>query len=210
MSIKNKPIIIEGNWKIGWALDIHTVKSIPLGDGKFDTTHTEIGKALYELKYHKNYNQIERLANEVIKFLRTRKVLPYLSVIIPVPPSKERNVQPVIAIAEIVSKELNIPIDPNYIIKNKNTSELKSIEDPAEREKILLDAFDVQDLIYQNKKVLLFDDLFRSGSTLKEITKTLYTKGKVQDVYVVTLTKTRSKKWKILIAIKYLSLDQSQ
>lgn len=47
---------------------------------------------------------------------------------------------------------------------------------------------------YQNKKVLIFDDLFRSGSTLKEITKTLYNTGKVQNVYIVTLTKTRSKR----------------
>ena len=194
MTIKNNPIQIVGNWKIGWALDIHTLKSIPLGDGKFNTTYTETGKALNELKYHKNYNQIEKLANEVIKFLRTRMVLPYLNVIIPVLPSKDRNIQPVIAIAEIVSKELNIPIDTNYIVKNKDTSELKNIEDHSERKKILLDAFDVQDQIYQNKKVLLFDDLFRSGSTLKEITEVLYSKGKVQDVYVVTLTKTRSKK----------------
>jgi len=190
----NNPIVIKGNWKIGWALDIHTIKSIPLGDSQFDTTYTEIGKALNELKYHQNYEQINNLANEVIEFLKTRKVTPYLDIIIPTPASKERTIQPVTAIAEKVSQALNIPIDTNYIIKNHNTSELKSIDDPEEREKLLLNAFNLQDNRYQNKKILLFDDLFRSGSTLKEITKTLYTNGKVQNVYVVTLTKTRSKR----------------
>ena len=190
----NNPIVIKGNWKIGWALDIHTIKSISLGDGQFDTTYTEIGKALNELKYYQNYEQIDNLANEVIEFLKTRKVTPYLDIIIPIPASKERSIQPVTAIAEKVSQALNIPIDTNYIIKNHNTSELKSIDDPEEREKLLLNAFNLQDNRYQNKKILLFDDLFRSGSTLKEITKILYISGKVENVYVVTLTKTRSKR----------------
>jgi predicted amidophosphoribosyltransferase len=194
MNISNNPIPIHGNWKAGWALDLHTIKSIPLGDGKFDTTYTETGKALNELKYHQNYSQIERLANEVIAFLRTRLVLPYINVIIPTPPSKNRDIQPVEEIAKLVSKGLNIPIDTNYIVKTKNTSELKAIDDPLEREKLLTNAFSLQDLRYQNKKILLFDDLFRSGSTLKEITKTLYYNGHVNNVYIVTLTKTRSKK----------------
>jgi len=194
IKIENNPSQIQGNWKAGWALDIHTIKSIPLGDGKFDTTYTETGKALNELKYHQNYEQIENLANEVIEFLITRQVTPYLHVIIPIPPSKDRTIQPVTAIAEKVSQVLNIPIDTNYVIKNRSTSELKNIDDPEERKKILLNAFNLQDNRYQNKKILLFDDLFRSGSTLKEITKTLYITGKVQNVYVVTLTKTRSKR----------------
>ncbi len=194
MNIANNPTLIQGNWKAGWALDLHTIKSIPLGDGKFDTTYTETGKALNELKYHQNYTQIERLANEVITFLRTRLVLPYINVIIPTPPSKNRDIQPVEEIAKLVSKSLNIPIDTNYIVKIKNRNELKGIDDPLEREKLLTGAFNLQDLRYQNKKVLLFDDLFRSGSTLKELTKTLYYNGKVNNVYIVTLTKTRSKR----------------
>jgi len=194
MNIVNNPTSIQGNWKAGWALDLHTIKSIPLGDGKFDTTYTETGKALKELKYHQNYTQIERLANEVTEFLRTMHILPYINVIIPTPPSKNRDIQPVEEIAKLVSKSLNIPIDTNYIVKIKNTNELKGIDDPLEREKLLSGAFNLQDLRYQNKKILLFDDLFRSGSTLKELTKTLYYNGKVNNVYIVTLTKTRSKR----------------
>ena len=193
-TITNSPITIKGNWKAGWALDIHTIKSIPLGNGKYDTTYTQTGKALNDLKYHNNYSQIDILANEVIAFLRTRMVTPYINVIIPTPASKNREIQPVFAIAKKVSQALGIPMDTSYIIKNKSTNELKSIDSPIEREKVLLNAFSLQDLRYQNKKILLFDDLFRSGSTLKEITKILYYNGEVQNVYVVTLTKTRSKR----------------
>jgi competence protein ComFC len=185
---------LDGNWRTGWALDLHTIKSIPLGGGYFDTTYTDIGLSLNRLKYHQDYSQIDVLADAVISFLKTRKVTPYLNVIIPTPASVIRNIQPVEAIAIKISKALNIPIDNNYLFKHKDTSQLKGIDDQTEREKILDGVFDVHDLRYKNKKILLFDDLFRSGSTLKEITKTLYNKGKVKNVYVVTLTKTRTKK----------------
>lgn len=45
---------------------------------------------------------------------------------------------------------------------------------------------------YKNKKVLIIDDLYRSGTTLMELTHLLYDEAQVQNVYVVTLTKTRS------------------
>ena len=185
---------LSGNWKAGWALDLHTISSIPIGNGNFDTKYTNIGKALNELKYHQNNQQIDILANYIVEFLKTRLVTPYIDVIIPIPPSKERNIQPVISIANKVSQILNIPIDTEYIIKTKSTDELKSIDNPEQRKEILNGAFAVRDLRYINKKILLLDDLYRSGSTLKEITKILYNNGKVQNVYVITLTKTRTKR----------------
>lgn len=183
---------LNGNWKIGWALDLHTIESIRLDNGKFENTYTDIGLALNHLKYHQDYSQIDILANFVIEFMKTRWVTPYIDVILPTPPSNKRDVQPVDVIAEQVAKSLNIIFDKNYVVKNRNTEQLKEIENQAEREKILEGVFEVKDLKYQNRKVLLFDDLYRSGTTLKEITKMLYNVGKVSNVYVVTLTKTRS------------------
>lgn len=63
-----------------------------------------------------------------------------------------------------------------------------------EKQNILDGAFDLRDMLYQNRKILLFDDLYCSGSTLQEITKTLFLKGKVAKIYVLTITKTRTKK----------------
>jgi predicted amidophosphoribosyltransferase len=42
--------------------------------------------------------------------------------------------------------------------------------------------------------VLLFDDLYRSGETLKEITRVLMEEGQVSKVFVLTITKTRRKR----------------
>jgi competence protein ComFC len=71
---------------------------------------------------------------------------------------------------------------------------LKNIDDPTEREEQLKDAFDVKDERYKDKSILVFDDIYRSGQTLMEITKTLLNKGNVKEVYVLVLTKTTYKK----------------
>ena len=118
-------------------------------------------------------------------------VAPYLDAIISVPPSFSRQVQPVQEIAKNISQSLGIPHDLEYLIKTRPTDQLKEVTDQSEREKIISGAFNVADLRYKNRKILLFDDLYRSGTTLNEITNVLYNEGQVQNVYVVTLTKTR-------------------
>ncbi|MBL8634234.1 MAG: hypothetical protein JNM40_13515 [Myxococcales bacterium] len=44
----------------------------------------------------------------------------------------------------------------------------------------------------QGKRILLFDDLFRSGSTMNAITEALLGPGQATIVYALTITKTRS------------------
>lgn len=183
---------LDGNWKAGWALDVHTIHSKHNDDGTFNTERTRLGEALYMLKYKHEYAKIDELANEAAFFIQNLLVKPYLSVILPTPASVPRKIQPVIMMAQKISEITKIPIDTDYINKLKNTEQLKSVQDVTEREKIISGAFGVRDQRYADKKVLIFDDLFRSGTTLKEITKVLYNIGKVQNVYIVTLTKTRA------------------
>lgn len=181
---------IDGDWKAGWALDLHTTSSTMLNDGSFQNTYSDIGKALNRLKYSGEYEHIEFLVEQLVSFLKTRLVTPYIGVIVPTPASKQRDLQPVYIIAQEVAKRLGIKCDLNYIEKVKDTAELKSIEDIDERQRMLSGAFKV-DRRYASKKVLIIDDLYRSGSTLKELTRTMYNEGHVNNVYVVTLTKTR-------------------
>ena len=187
-------IKLAGNWKAGWAIDLHTVSSVALGGGHFDTEYTEIGEALNKLKYRDDYSQVPFLAEKAVEFLRSRKVTPYLKVIIPVPPSNlDRGKQPVFEVAKQIGSMLRIPLDLDFIQRAPSGSQLKSVDDPAERKKILKGLFKIQGLKYKDRKVLVFDDLYRSGATLNEITERLYQDGHVQNVYVLTLTKTRVK-----------------
>jgi len=189
------PLDLKGNWHLGWALDYHTISSRPRGDDKFDTVRTEIGEALFQLKYKADCQHILPLTEAAAKFIRERAIYCCLDAIVPAPPSNlERYLQPVYEIAAGLGKILRLPVMTELIIKTKNTSELKDIDSRSIRKSELAGAFAVSDKSYQGKNILLFDDLYRSGETLKEITKTLYSFGEVKKVYVLTLTKTRSKR----------------
>ncbi|ABX47945.1 MULTISPECIES: ComF family protein [Shewanella] len=181
---------LEGNWKEGAALDLHTIHSELQPDGSFVNTYTPLGLALNKLKYRNDLSHFEELVVSLTQYINIKNTNKIISVIVPVPASKERNYQPVYAISKEVSRRLGITYDENYIVKIKDTAELKSIECQQERTKLLDGAFTV-DLRYKNKNVLILDDLYRSGSTLKELTKTMYNTGLVSNVYIVTLTKTR-------------------
>lgn len=186
---------IYGKWKAGWALDNHTLSSTYLGDDRFETERTEIGEALYQLKYRNDKSQIDPIVNSAVEFMKTRLVTPYLKSIIPIPPSDtDRAFQPFQELAKKIGEELNLPIDLDFLTKTKSTSQLKEIFDPEERANILQDAFVVKDQRYKGRKVLLFDDLYRSGATMNEVTNALFEKGEVNNVYVLTITKTRSKR----------------
>jgi len=196
MPDKIHPIKIEGNWDIGYPLDIHTVSSQFIGydeEGKqkFETERSQLGELVYKLRYRFDKSVIPEIIEIVLSVARYKTI----DVIIPVPPSNiHRSFQPVFEIAKSLGEKLNLPVLSDVVQKIKNTSELKNIGDFEQRSGILSDAFSISsDAAIRGKTVMLFDDLYRSGSTLTAITRVLYDQGHVQKVKVLTLTKTRSK-----------------
>lgn len=170
------------------------MSSVLISDNNFDTVRTEIGEMLNKLKYHQDKSQIPLIAEILIEFLKTRLVTPYISAIIPVPPSDTKRLfQPVYEIAKIVGEKLRIKVDFDYLLKIKSTEQLKNVDDIDERRKILSDVFQIKDPNrYLGKKVLLFDDIYRSGETMNAVAKMFNNIGHVDNVYVLTITKTRS------------------
>ncbi|EIJ41185.1 putative amidophosphoribosyltransferase [Beggiatoa alba B18LD] len=187
-------IELKGNWKKGFAYDVHTLSSIYMGcdergHEQWDTTRTEMGELIYQLKYQNNLAVIDK----IIELLNIYKGLNTLDAIIPIPPSKQREIQPVYEIAKALSKKINVPLQP-VLNKHPIEQELKNIENPIERETLLYKSlFLHQDVMLSDKNVLLLDDLYRSGSTLRIATDILYKQAKVKNVFVLTMTKTRSK-----------------
>jgi predicted amidophosphoribosyltransferase len=189
--MKTNPQRITGNWTSGWTLDLHTVSSVYQADGTFDTTRTELGEHLYQVKYQHDKTKIRPIADTVAQFIQDRfKVMQenttYFSAIIPIPPSRtDRPFQPVLAIATEVGKILNIPVPLDYLTKIKHTPPLKDIEGLESRKKQLEGAFTIRDDRFAGKHILLFDDLYRSGETLTAATKVLKNEGKISKVFVM-------------------------
>ena len=88
-----------------------------------------------------------------------------------IPSNKNNNIMNFFA--DNISKELNIKKE-NAIIFNNEIKEQKYLETLKEREENIKNAFNIispEKLI--NKKILLIDDVFASGFTLKEAIKLL-------------------------------------
>jgi len=199
--VKIKPSKISGNWREGFALDLHTTSSEFMGHDEFghpvfDTKRSEIGELLYRLKFKADKSVLDEILETVINFLNnTWKISNTLDGVIPVPPSNvAREFQPVMEIAEKIGNNLGIPVYKDLLVKTKGTPELKNVYDYQRRLEILQDAFTIKTSLVKGKNILLFDDLYRSGATINAVSDILYKKGMVSSVDVLTLTRTRRKK----------------
>ena len=194
--MNTNPRPITGPWDEGFTLDVHTVSAEYLGDDlnghpQFDTTRSEIGEALFRLKYRGERDASATLANVAAEFVRLRGFA--VDVVVPVPPSRVRSFQPLAAIASRLAANLGAGYDPKSLRKIRDTPELKSMADVAEREAALSGAFEVRGSALTGKHVLLFDDLYRSGASMREAARTLRTQGSAASLRALALTRTRSR-----------------
>lgn len=185
-------IPITSNLFSGFALSTHTIKSKLLANGNFETERTEIGEQLYQLKYNFNKQMLLPLAEYASRVIKD--LFKSIDVIIPIPPTNtNRPFQPVIELAYQISRLTGIKCNSEILIKNP-TQAIKSVDDNETRKNILKNAFRVSSNDLNGKNILLFDDLYRSGDTLDAAAKILKEKGEVAGIFVLTLTKTRTKK----------------
>jgi predicted amidophosphoribosyltransferase len=181
----------------GFVLDYHTLSSVHLGDDQyghpvFETERTELGELLYRLKYRSDESVVEELVLTAADFVNSWK--PGTEVIVPVPPSRlGRPLQPVLILAEGLSRRLGIPVGSDSVTRVKEIPELKNVYDYDERLRILSDAYAAEPTQVAKRKVLLFDDLYRSGATMNAIAAALYDQGQAADVFALAITRTRSK-----------------
>ena len=194
------PRQIYGNWAHGWALDRHTLRSRAGGGerskyDRFETERSELGEALFKLKYQGDRVQVESIALTVAAFVRSRAELSDIRAILAVPPSgTRRSFQPVEALAAAIGAGLGLTAPDDYLLKTKRTAALKNMDDKRERREELEGAFSVADQRFAGMHILLFDDLYRSGETLKAVTAALLFTGMASSVSVIALTATRKKR----------------
>jgi len=196
-SVKKRPLRIPGRWKKGFALDYHTVRSIYVGDDEyghpmFETERTELGDLLYRLKYRSEASVAEEIVRAAAEFLSSWN--PGVDAIVPVPPSRShRSLQPVLVLAEALGKRLELPVTADCVEKVKAFPELKNVYDYDERLRLLDGAYRIKAPSIKGRRVLLFDDLYRSGATMNAVAGALYDQGGAAEVYALTITRTRTK-----------------
>lgn len=193
--LQTKPVKLEGPWTEGHALDFHTSSSRYLGDNEFghpvyETVRTPLGEALYQLKYSGNRSVLPEIAESVREFLSSRTWR--LDAIVPVPPSNARRaVKPVQEIAAALGHLTGLPVCGSCLTKVKTTPELKNVYGRDERERLLNGAFRIDRRLTTGKRLLLLDDLYRSGATAATLARLLLKDGEAAAVYFIAITRTR-------------------
>jgi predicted amidophosphoribosyltransferase len=156
---------------------------------QFDTTRSEVGELLFKLKNRVDISTVPEIVAAAIAFLNAWK--PAIDMLVPVPPSSARAVQPVMLLAQGISAQFGVPLVQG-VTKTRDTPQLKNIFDLDERLQALEGVHAVDSSVTQGRRILLFDDLFRSGATMNAITTALYEQGKATAVFALTITRTRS------------------
>lgn len=187
-------VTLEGNWKSGKAYDLHTVASTYLGPNEFghdqfETTRSVMGDLVYQLKYQSDKSALPK----IVELLDEIKGIENFDYLVPIPPTKKnRPIQPALLIADALGARRGVKVLPSLLI-NSGDEELKGVTDPVARIELLRNALKLDpNQNVSGKKLLLVDDLYRSGSTLSIATELLYREGKASRVSVLTMTKTRS------------------
>jgi competence protein ComFC len=166
--------IILGKWQEGFALDLHTLESIFTGYDEFEhpqfiTTRSEIGELLYKLKYNGDQSVVGEIADAAATLVKGWQAV---EVIVPVPASTRRIAQPVTVLANALGQRLGVAV-ADCLTTTRDPSPLKNVGDLDERVRLLAGLYAVDPSATTGKRVLLFDDLYRSGATMNEITTTL-------------------------------------
>lgn len=188
------PQRVAGSWDEAFTLDRHVQSSEYLGENEyghpqFETTRTELGELLFRLKYRSDQAAIAPIAQAAADFVK--KWNPQVDVIVPVPPSKARKVQPLMQIVEEVGRLLHLPVEQASVRKVKPTPELKNLGH-SDRVDAVAGAHAVDSQAFAGRRVLLLDDLYQTGATLNAIGRLLKEAGGASAVFALALTRARS------------------
>lgn len=187
---KINPRKIDGPWVDGRVLDLHSTGSEFLGydefgHEQFDTHRTDVGELLYRLKYRSDTAALVEIGDIVERFIRSWRIS--FDIIVPAPSTRARRVQPLHQIADETAKR---PVVKAVSKKASGAAELKNLREYHERDEVLKGALTVDARAIAGKRILLVDDLIRSGATLSAVASALNAAGAAA-VFAFALTKTR-------------------
>ncbi len=186
---------LGGPWDLGYALDKHTISSVYTGDNEyghptFDTTRSEAGEALYQLKYRNDVRQVGSIANQLAASLSS--AFKTASFIAPMPSSRKRTWQPVLRIARQLAANMEIPCLENVLLKSAQTGQMKDMGSKEDRINALSQVLYLNDILDAGLyDVLLVDDLLDTGASLEAATGVLRSYSKIRKIFVATVTRKR-------------------
>ena len=184
---------LSGSWDRGFAMDKHSKYSVMTGHNEYghpiyDTTRTEVGEAVFQLKYRSDWTQVQPLAECLYK--EAYPLFQKVGFILPMPASNARERQHVTEIAEALAKLSSVPCFSELLLKAPGGAPLKDLKTKEEKVKAIGDSFSVSPIITNDGcwNVLLIDDLYHTGASMEAACGVLRRYNKVNKIYVASLT----------------------
>lgn len=187
---------LKGNWDAGFALHKHVLTSAYTGDNEyghptFDTTRSDPGEALFQLKYRGDFGQVEPLAEAINQHIVPR--LGKFGLIVPMPATKVRKRQPVNEVAAKLSQLTGKPLFDDLLVKRAEgagSEELKNLTTKEEKAGALSTRFQINPSIENEGRwnALLVDDLFDTGASMEAACAALRTYEKIGDIFVAAIS----------------------
>ena len=151
-----------------------------------------IRKVILNYKFNDKSYLYKTIVNFLLKNEKFFQILKSYDTIIPVPISlkryKERGYNQSYLIAKEIAKKLKIECNKKSLFKTKNIIEQSKLN-KEERQKNIQGVYELRnEKTLQNKKILLIDDVYTTGSTVRECSRIL-TKAKPKKIGVLTIAK---------------------
>lgn len=151
-----------------------------------------IRKVILNYKFNDKSYLYKTIVNFLLKNEKFFQILQFYDTIIPVPISKKRRKERGYNQSELIAKEIAKNIQKEYnkqcLFKTKNITEQSKLN-REERQKNIQGVYKLYNpQKIQNKKILLIDDIYTTGSTVNECSKILI-QAQPKKIGVLTLAK---------------------
>ncbi len=151
-----------------------------------------IRKMLLDYKFNNKSYLFRSISNFILSNKEFCNMLKSYNTIIPVPISKQRmkdrGYNQSYLISNEIANKLNIECNNNSLLKVKNNIEQSKLS-KEERQKNTKNAYILRNVKnLENKKIILFDDIYTTGNTAMECYKTLI-KSNIEKISVFTIAK---------------------
>lgn len=151
--------------------------------------HDIVKQSVYWFKYKNKREFADYYALEICKRYAQLIRRWDADCLIPVPMYKrkmrKRGYNQTEVLADAISRQLEMPVNKNVIVRTRNTLPQKELND-KERQKNLKNAFKIKQNSVKLKKVILIDDIYTTGSTVDAAAECLIAAG-AETVFVITL-----------------------
>jgi hypothetical protein len=177
--IVNEILFIDDNLDECFALSFHT---IPLNDGGYERTF--IGQLVrdakpYDRGWHSgNRSKAEELASWMIEFIQMHSPYRKAELLVAVPPSNPNKLFDLPSyLVEVISESTQQKNATSFIRKIRTTRPMKECRTIQEKEENIKNAFEVEAAIFRGKTVILVDDIYQTGLSIKEVGRVLKQAG---------------------------------